>query len=141
LFRDCKSFKEETILSRLTVEVNVELCIEFVELIPDYFAHLSYRTIFSIVFNAVVENEVDIINEFLNVAIPIRVKFVFNGAEVHWLGHHVIVVGDFQFLWVNWVVEDPGLVSLPKLRQQLLCRYVPRLKDTTRHIRGVFRQI
>lgn len=90
-----KNFKEETISSRLKIEVNVELSIEFVEFFPDDFAHLPYRAILSIVFKAVVENEVDIVNEILYVAIPIQVKFVFDGAEVHRLGHHFIVVGDF----------------------------------------------
>jgi hypothetical protein len=47
----------------------------------------------------------------------IHVQLVLNCAQVHWLGHHFIIIRYFKFLRIDRVVEDPRLVGFPELRK------------------------
>jgi hypothetical protein len=44
----------------------------------------------------------------------IRVKLLFNGAEVHWLFDDFIVIRNVEFDWINRLMEYPSGLVLPK---------------------------
>lgn len=76
------------------VEVHGETVVEFVELFPHLFAHFGHLSSISIIFKAILEDKVNIIEEVLEVQVFVLIKLVFYGSEIHGLLNNVKVVRD-----------------------------------------------
>jgi len=129
--RDSKVFGDSN------VEVHEERVIQSVEFFTDTLAHDADLTVLSVVLNAVLEDEVHIVEEVLQLEVLIRVQFLLDEAKVHWLLNDVKIVGDVQLLRVDRLVEDPRLIMLPQGVYHALSGFVPAIVDLSmiRHIR------
>ena len=59
--------------------------VKSVELFADTSAHDAHLAIFSIVLDAVLKNEVHIVQEILELQVLVRIQLLFDCAEIHWL--------------------------------------------------------
>ena len=57
--------------------------VKSVELFADAPAHDAHLAIFSIVLDAVLENEIHIVQEILELQVLVRIQLLFDSAEVH----------------------------------------------------------
>ena len=80
---------------------------------------------FAIVLQAVLEDEVHIVEEVLKLEVLIRVQLALHSTEVHWLLDDVEVVWDRKFLWVNRLMENPSILVLPKVVEHSLGGLIP----------------
>lgn len=76
------------------VIIHAQLIVKSIEFLADTLAHDGNLAVFTIVLNAILENEVEVVEEVLELQVLIRVQLVFYSAEVHWLLDYVIVIGD-----------------------------------------------
>lgn len=111
------------------VKLYVKLLVQLFKLVPHEFANFSDGVIFPIELAAVIEDELHVVEEFLHAMVVVSIKALLNSAEVHGVLYDIEVVGHIIFSRVDWVVEDPGLVELPKSRDQALGCFIPRLID------------
>lgn len=70
-------------IARSYVVVHEELMVKSVELFAYTSAHDAHLAIFSIVLDAVLKNEVHIVQEILELQVLIRIQLLFDCAEVH----------------------------------------------------------
>jgi hypothetical protein len=70
-------------IARSYVEVHEELMVKSVELLPDTSAHDAHLAIFSIVLDAILKNEVHIVQEILELQVLIRIQLLFDCAKIH----------------------------------------------------------
>lgn len=102
-------------MRRSQIEVHAELEVLLAVLFSHTLAHDANLWVFAIVEEAVVEHEVDVIEELLAAQVLIRLQLLSDQAEVHRLLDDVKVVGDVQLLGIHCLVEDPSLIVLPQV--------------------------
>lgn len=111
------------------VEVHRQLLVLFVELLFDTPADLANLTVLTVILNAVLEDQVHVVEEVLELQILIRVQLLLYRAEIHWLLNDLEVVRDVQLLRVNRFKEDPSLLQLHEVSHHSLCGFIPRIVD------------
>lgn len=117
-----------SILHRFSqVEVHAEVVVKLVELFADAFAHGAHLAVLAIVLQAVLEDEVQIVEEVLEFQVLVRVELLLDRTEVHWLLDDVKVVGDVQLLGIHRFVKDPCLMVLPNRCDHALGCLIPAL--------------
>lgn len=118
------------------VEVNVEILVKFVKFISYLLAHLSDMTMFTIVENAVVEHQLDIMDEILHLGIFIGLKILLDCSKVHWFLNDIKVIRDVIFHRIYWFMKKKSLRVLPEYIQQSLGCFIPAII-----YRGILRNI
>ena len=111
------------------VEVHRQLLVLFVELLSDTLADLANLTVLTVILNAVLEDQVHVVEEVLELQILIRVQLLLYRTEIHWLLNDLEVVRDVQLLRVNRFKEDPSLLQLHENSHNSLCSFIPRIVD------------
>lgn len=105
------------------------MVVELVELLTNALAHCAHLTVFTVVLEAVLEHEIQIVEEIRELQILICVKLVLYRAKVHRLLNYVEVVRDVELLGIHRFVENPCLMVLPDRSDHTLCGFVPTLID------------
>lgn len=70
--------------------------------------HLANMGDLAVVELAVVKNKFHVFHELVDAPIALFLQLSLYRTKVHRLLHNVVVVGDVELLYVNWLREDPG---------------------------------
>jgi len=97
------------------IKIHVQLLINLLEFLSHSLAHLSHRTVFTIILYTIIERQIDVLYKLLKAAsILIESKLVLYCGKVHRFCHNIEVVRDLKLFRINRLVENPGLISFPK---------------------------
>lgn len=61
---------------------------------------------------AVVEDELDIVQKLLHPVVVVRVQTLLHSTQVHWLRDDLVVVRRIVSLWVHWLLEVFRILAL-----------------------------
>lgn len=104
------------------VEVEAQLDKLFSILVVDCFTHLADTSVLTVVELAIIEHQFHIIGELSDVRVFLLFQLLLNRAKVHRSFYNRWIVRDVQLLDVDWVMEDPCGLVLPKsLKHSLRC--------------------
>jgi hypothetical protein len=100
-----------------------------VKLVFDHFAHKANLGIFTVVKYTIIEYKLYIMQKLVHLHVLIVLKLLLHSTKVHRLLHYVKVIGNVELHRVNWLVENPGVLMLPKVAQESLGCFVPTIID------------
>lgn len=90
------------------IKFKTELLSQTAVLIVHLLTHLANMGDLAVVELAVVKNKFHVFHELADAPIALLLQLSLYRAKVHWLLHDVVVVGDVELLYVDWLCEDPG---------------------------------
>lgn len=109
----------------LYIELKIE-CLHYgLDLSLEPNSNLPNKTLLSIKDNTVVKGKINIIQELLRILIVIILQSLLNGSKIHWLFDHQEIVWYLKLDWINWLMEEIGLISFPKLIDYLQSTWLP----------------
>ena len=126
----------------LALLAEVELDVEHLDELLVLFLHSKAKTsdrVVAVVLDAVIEGELDVIQKLLGPLVEVLGQSLPDGVKVHGFLNNIEVVWNFQFNWVNRLLENPALGHFPKDVEHPAGHFLPRLekKGSLLHLRPV----
>jgi hypothetical protein len=77
------------------------------------YGNLSNKAFLSIEQNTIVKHQPKVTQELLGILVDPSLNFLLNCREVHWILDHLKVGWQVKFDWVDWLMEEVGLIAFP----------------------------
>jgi len=51
------------------------------------------------------EDQIYVITELLAISVNIRIQFIFDGTEIHWLFDDIKIIAYAKLHWIDWLLK------------------------------------